>query len=150
MSDTPQTQAYLLATSFPTNGSGLIRAQDMRDFVVSIQEGVKGAAVPLLVTPTTLLADQSNCWFYNPSTVLSFVLPAATIGLTYSFVVASANALTVTAAGSDIIRLGDYVGGAAGNVTSSNVGSVITLMCVPISGTSQWCVTQQIGTWTLS
>lgn len=85
----------------------------------------------------------------SAATVIEFDLPAATtIGNSYTFQVIDADGGGIKVdlpAGSDLIRAGASVTTAGGDITSTVIGSSITIVC-SISGV--WIATSSTGTWT--
>ena len=77
-----------------------------------------------------------------------FTLPAATLGLTYSFSVEAAFILEILAVGTDVLRIGATTSAAAGNLQSSVVGSTLVLVC---TRAGFWTTMGGIsGTWTVN
>jgi len=75
-------------------------------------------------------------------------LPAAAAGLRYTFVVADADGMRITAGAGDTIRIFDVVSKAAGYVDSTTIGAAVTLTAVnatewiahPVTGQGAWAV----------
>lgn len=77
----------------------------------------------------------------------AITLPAATAGLIVEAYVLVAQALTLTAATGETIRLGADVTPAAGNISSSTVGSYVRLIAPNGDG---WVGAPYLGTWAVS
>ena len=73
-----------------------------------------------------------------------FSLPTAVTGLTFTFCVQEAKPLNITANTGDTIRIGASVSAAAGTITSSTIGSCVTLTAINIT---EWFATSSVGTW---
>jgi len=111
----------------------------------------------ITTTPYTLSTAQSSQVFYNNSgALLEFLLPAAAIGLVYSFFVNDYNGTKITANGTDCIRIAPTGRGASGGyIESTTVGSFITLRGIAASflvgGTptaaTEWEATVVTGNW---
>ncbi len=100
-----------------------------------------GTIAPGVVTAKTasysVLAADNNVSFTNTgaSAAIVFTLPSSGAG-SFTFIVVEDFSLTITAQGSDIIRVGTVVTGAAGSIVSTVVGSVITLQKIDTEWTS--------------
>lgn len=73
-------------------------------------------------------------------------LPTAQAGLVVTAVVQTAQTVTITANTGDTIRINTSVTAAAGSITSSAVGSTITLTAI---NATEWVATSTIGTWSI-
>lgn len=73
-----------------------------------------------------------------------FNLPEAYQGRKLTFIVQNINGIKVVAASGDTIRV---AGTATGNITSSTVGDVITLVAI---NSTDWIATSYVGTWTVT
>lgn len=73
-------------------------------------------------------------------------LPAASVGMMFTAAVCVAQTLTVTANGSDTIRIGSVVTAGGGSITANAIGSTITVSCVE---SGKWFATSAVGTWTI-
>lgn len=100
------------------------------------------AASPVAVSAT---AD-NNKVFTNTGAAgaITFNLPAAVAGLTYTFYVQNANNLIIDAAAGDTIRILALVSAAGGNVSSVTVGSAVTLVAI---NSTEWVAISALGTW---
>jgi hypothetical protein len=72
-------------------------------------------------------------------------LPAAAVGLTYTFIVMAAQELRVTPAAGNVINIAGVAGDAAEYWTANAVGASLTLVAVD---TTNWIATSYTGTWT--
>lgn len=112
-----------------------------------------GLNVRRSVTPKTadytVTTTDSNTVLTNTSAAgqITASLPSATVGLTYTAIVTTAQNLIVDAAGTDTIRLGASVTASGGNLTSNTIGNVITIVCVK---SGEWFVVSSVGTWTVN
>jgi len=97
--------------------------------------------------PNVLAANESNKVLTNEGTTAEnyHTLPSAAAGYVFTFVVQDADGLRVVAAGGDTIRVIDKVTAAAGYLSSTTIGSTVTL--VAINGT-EWIATSISGVWT--
>jgi len=83
------------------------------------------------------------------SAIIVFNLPTAvtnttTGGYHYSFYVQDVDGLQIVAAAGDTIRVGGLVTAAAGNISSTVIGSCITLQCI---NATEWVCESIIGSW---
>ena len=76
----------------------------------------------------------------------SVTLPAAVAGLRFTFYVQVAQALTVTAAAGDTIRIAGSVTAAAGSISSAVVGSAVILHAI---NATEWVALSSVGAWTV-
>ena len=92
----------------------------------------------------TLLAEDTGKVYSNEgATALAvFTLPAAVVGMHFSFLVQDADGIQITAVGDDTIRTAGTVTGAAGNISSTTIGDVIQLVCI---NATEWVMVS--GTW---
>lgn len=74
----------------------------------------------------------------------AFTLPAATAGYFYTWTVNDADGIDITAVGDDVIRFGASVTSVAGTITSTTIGSSITLVAI---NSTTWFATSLVGTW---
>jgi hypothetical protein len=72
------------------------------------------------------------------------ILPTAQSGLMVTAYVQAAQTLTVTANTGDTIRIASSVTAAAGSITSSVVGSSVTLTAI---NATEWVATASVGSW---
>lgn len=79
------------------------------------------------------------------STLVTRTLPTAAAGWTYTFVVMDADGLKIQAATGDDIRVIDKITGTAGYISSTTIGSVVTLVAVDAT---TWVATSIHGVWT--
>lgn len=102
--------------------------------------------VPSAATPVTVAAVDSNVNYTNEGAAAKIVfnLPTAVAGYTYTFVVQDADGIDVTAAAGDTIRFAGTVTAAAGTITSTTIGSTITLVAI---NATEWIATSLMGTW---
>jgi len=100
-------------------------------------------AVPGTESPTSA---QTGSTFTNEDATgdTTVTLPEAAAGLIFTFYVLAAEALIVTAAEGDTIRIGASETVTGGSVTSSTVGSSLTLMAM---NENSWCAVSAVGTW---
>lgn len=97
----------------------------------------------------SVLATDSLAVFTNEGAVgkKNNTLPSAAAGLEYTFVVQDSDGLTVTAATGDTITDSVTVSAAAGNIDSTDVGAVVTLLAI---NATEWVVRAQTGVWTIT
>src|SRR5258708_38800561 len=98
-------------------------------------------------TSGTVTAVSFNGYFITGA--CTSTLPASpSQGDTISYVVDTASALVITAAGSQMIRLGSTLSTAGGTCTNNSIGDSITL--VYRSANTTWESTSSVGTWTIT
>lgn len=89
-----------------------------------------------------------NSWYVatneGATTLVARTLPPAQGGLEYTFFVQDSDGISITAASGDTIRFGGTVTAAAGTITSTTVGSSITLLAI---NATEWVATSLVGTW---
>lgn len=110
---------------------------------------------PRNLTPVTINANQERGFHFTnegASALIVFNLPTAVLNTTtggyyYNFYVQDADGLQVTAAAGDTIRVGPSVSAAAGNISSTTIGSSIRLHCI---NATEWVAEAVIGTWTVT
>lgn len=78
---------------------------------------------------------------------ITFNLPSAVAGFTFTFVVQDSDGVKVVASTGDTIRVASSASASAGNITSSTVGDAITLVAI---NNTQWIATSYVGTWTVA
>lgn len=84
----------------------------------------------------------------NGATALCvYSLPAATVGLFYSFAVIDDDGIKAQCAAGDKIRSGATLGAATGSITSTTIGDTLTLRCVQAG---EWLAMPATGTWTVT
>ena len=75
------------------------------------------------------------------------ILPAAVANLLRVFYVQDADGIKITAGEGDTIRLAGSVSAAAGNITSSTIGSAVILLAI---NATEWVAISIVGTWTVT
>ena len=100
-------------------------------------------------SPNIILASETGKVFTNKgATALNYhTLPTAALGLNFTFVVMDNDGLTITANTGDIISINGIDSSSAGTATSSNIGSVVTLVAVD---TTSWVAISSLGSWLLA
>lgn len=80
-------------------------------------------------TSAPLTADQTHAVITNTgaSALVIDDLPAAAVGLKFTFIVTDANGFRLDAAGSDTIRIGGSVSTAGGTQTCTQIGGSLTI-----------------------
>lgn len=95
---------------------------------------------------TVKLDDRGKAFSNEGSTAkVVFTLPGASAGLVYRFYVQDADGIDITATTSDTIRRAGTVSAADGTITSTAIGSVITLTAI---NATEWFADGITGTWT--
>lgn len=138
-------------------------ANSVWDFATGFIDSRSGMALRVMAEPVggnldvlpviadaALLASQSHSIIHNSgaSGQVIISLPAAAAGLVFSFAVATAQNMRVTAASGDTIRVGAGVSGAGGHADSATVGGTVTLAALDAT---QWVATAGNATgWTLT
>jgi hypothetical protein len=105
------------------------------------------ATVNNYTTNTSLTSAQSYGISTNSgaSGSVTLTLPAAAIGLQYTFVVVAAQTLQINVTGgSVIIGLGEIASSAGGNISSNSPYSAVSLLCL---SSTLWAATSIVGTW---
>jgi len=131
-------------TSIYRSGNNLYVLDEFGTSSVGFAAGV----FPVSVTAnTTLLLGQAGRYYHNSaaSGAVTLTLPTANPNSAYSGVVIAAQTLKFKAAGTDVIRWGSTLSGAAGEIFSSTPGSTIRIYCL-VAGT--W-IAEASEAWTL-
>lgn len=115
----------------------LIRGRLRNDRFVSAQ-----AASPVAVSAN----NDKNTVFTNEGATgaITFNLPTAVAGLTFTFFVQDTDGIIISAAAGDTIRIDTLVTAAGGSVTSTAIGSSVTLVAI---NTTEWVAVAALGTW---
>lgn len=97
----------------------------------------------------TLTADNTGGSFSNDgaTALITFNLPNAAVDLVFTFVVNDTDGIAIDAAGTNTIRLGEVISAAGGIVSSTQIGSVLTIQGV---NDTEWNATTIIGQWSVS
>ncbi len=103
-------------------------------------------AVSIKTTAYSVLSSDVGKKFTNEgaSASVAFTLPTAVANLEYTFYVQDGDGLSVIAAAGDTIRIETLVTAAAGNVSSSTIGSSVTLKAI---NATEWVAISAIGSW---
>lgn len=98
------------------------------------------------VSPYTVPTNEVNSYYTNEgaTSAVTFNLPTAVAGLTFTFTVEDADGITVVASAGDTIRLSGSVSAAAGNTASTTIGSSVTLVAI---NATEWIGVSIVGTW---
>lgn len=100
------------------------------------------AASPVLVSST---GDKNKVFTNQGATgAITFNLPTAVAGLTFTFFVQDADGIVINAAAGDTIRIDTLVTAAGGSVTSTAIGSSVTLVAI---NATEWVAIAALGTW---
>lgn len=96
-------------------------------------------------TPVSVAVADSGTVFTNEwaTEKIVFNLPTAAANLIYTFVVQDDDGIDVTANTGDTIRIAADVTSTAGTITSTTIGSVITLVAI---NDTEWVATQVVWT----
>lgn len=78
---------------------------------------------------------------------VDFALPAAAVGLTYTFTVKASQVLKVIATASTTISIGASTSASAGNISSSGPYASVTIYAI---STTEWVAKSSTGTWTVT
>ena len=102
--------------------------------------------VEAVTTTKSPSAEESREIYTNEgdSDGATITLPTAVAQLEYSFYVHTGQTLTITAAAGDTIRISGNVTAAAGSITSSVVGSFVTLTAI---NATEWVGHDVVGSW---
>jgi hypothetical protein len=120
----------------------------VRQFMINNAGGIISSYIiaPKAATPYTVLSTESNTVFTNEGATAKIVfnLPTAVAGLTFTLFVQDTDGIDITAASGDTIRFNTTVTAAAGTITSTTIGSSITLVAI---NATEWVATALVGTW---
>ncbi len=107
------------------------------------------ANTAVAASPNVLATSESNSIFTNEGTAAEnhHDLPAAAAGLRYIFIVQDANGMQINAASGDTIQLSSSVSGAAGDISTTTVGSSVTLVAI---NATEWVATEITGSWVVN
>lgn len=96
----------------------------------------------------TVLSTDSPSTFTNEGAAgqVILTLPTAVAGLTITAYVQAAQNLRVLATGSETVRVGATVSGAAGYAEAATVGNALTLRAI---NATEWVAISNVGTWTV-
>lgn len=109
-----------------------------------------GGATEAHTASDTLTAAETGSTHTNlgAAGAITLTLPAAAVGLEFTFYVAAAQTLTIQAVGNDTIRIGTAAAGAAaGSAAADAEGEWVTLRGI---STTQWVSIGSLGTWTVA
>lgn len=100
---------------------------------------------------TTITADQAKAGFYvsnlGAGAAVTFVLPAAKVGMHGAAVVQANQELRLDPSGTETIALPTGVQQAAGlYITANAIGETIEIVCLTAG---KWDVVHSVGTWTV-
>lgn len=97
-------------------------------------------------SPVTVTSSDSGKVFTNEGATgkIVFNLPTAVANYNYTFVVEDADGIDVVASAGDTIQFASTVTAAAGTITSTTIGSSITLVAI---NATEWVATSLVGTW---
>jgi hypothetical protein len=100
-------------------------------------------------SPVTITANDTDRVYTNEGAAgaLTYNLPTAQAGLTFTFIVDVAQNLIVQAGAGDTIRAAATVSAAAGTATSNTIGDVIRL--VAINATEWYAISVVGGPWAI-
>lgn len=100
------------------------------------------AASPVAVSST----NDKNKVFTNQGATgaVTFNLPSAAAGLSFTFIVQDADGIVINAAAGDTVRIDTLVTAPGGSVTSTVIGSSVTLVAI---NTTEWVAIAALGTW---
>jgi hypothetical protein len=117
----------------------------LRGFLKTIEANTAGSGAP-----NTLLGSETmNVLTNEGATAENYhTLPAASSGLTFTFVVPDADGIRITAAAGDTIRpiAGTAASAAAGFIRCATQGAFITLVAV---NSTEWVAIGSSGVWTI-
>lgn len=138
--------AFGILGSFGVISDGVFRVRDQSNAPGSL---LVGRGIRNNTTSYSVLSDDSNQVITNAGASGSITesLPGAVAGLTYTFVVAAAQAHVVDAAAGDVIRFGDAVTASSGNITCSTQGASVTVVAIDAD---TWVVVSSTSTWTVN
>ena len=103
-----------------------------------------------IITPDpdsrTVAATESGTVFTNEgaAAMSTFTLPTAVAGYVYTWIVQDTDGITITAGAGDTIRWDTSVTATGGSISSTAIGSSITLVAI---NATEWVATEIVGTW---
>lgn len=100
-------------------------------------------------SPNQLTAGESNKIITNEgATEKSYqILPSASSGLTFTFMIQDADGMRVTASSGDTIRLEAYESTTAGYIESTQIGSSVELVAI---NATEWMAINLLGSWDIA
>jgi uncharacterized Zn-binding protein involved in type VI secretion len=131
--------------TWATNGnvSGLVKGANSFVGPLAGQESLVAARTS---SATLSTADVATLITNEGATALvTHTLPAAALGLEFSFCVQDTDGIRVVAAGSNTIRVAGSVSAAGGRIDSTTVGSAVTIKAI---NATEWVAVEVVGTWT--
>lgn len=146
------TPAYLLQkiiagtnVTFTQNSPGgnetiTIAANDMK----TVENNTAGVGSPNIIA----VSEKGKVFTNTGASALNYhTLPTAAAGYTFTFIVTDTDGIVVTAASGDDISVNGILSSTAGTVTSTTLGSSITLVAIDAT---TWTAISLIGTWTVA
>lgn len=137
------TTGSLLQNSYPTISAG--GSLNMNG------GGLNGNMTVAVRTTTPISLSANNGMQVNTNegatALIVHNLPAAAVGVSYTFVVQDADGIRVVADTGDTIRIAGSVSAAAGRIDSTTVGSTVTLLAI---NATEWVSIATNGTWTVT
>ena len=139
--------AAVTATLGDQNSSGSYRVQVDSDGVVTFASDT-GIRFPYeaATTSDTLTAAESGKTIVSsaPTQAPTFTLPAAAVGMEFTFVAATAVSIILDPNGTDIFKYASLSAGDRIYNSSAAAGDTIRVFCATAN---QWAVTPIVGTW---
>jgi hypothetical protein len=108
-----------------------------------------GVVVTAKTTNYSVVTADKGTYFTNVGAggEVDFTLPTAVAGMRYTFIVEAAQVLKVIAGASTTIRIAGSVSAAAGNITNSTIGGVVTLIA---TSSTTWIAIYISGSWVVT
>lgn len=132
------------------SGIGILKVTNASTGIGALAYSRAVAAKTQAVSPYTVVVTESNYVYTNEGATSSvtFTLPAAAAGLTYTFIVQDADGdLIITAAAGDTIRDGGSASTSGGTASVTAIGDVVTIVAI---NADEWIIVYSKGTVTLS
>jgi len=101
------------------------------------------------ITPVTLTAAGERGFYFTnegASALIVFNLETAVANQMHDFCVQDIDGIQITASAGDTIRIGSLVTAAAGNISSTIIGSTIRLVCI---NATEWICSMVTGIWVI-
>jgi len=106
-----------------------------------------GGTVTAYTASHTVTSAETGTTFTNSGAAgaITFTMPTPAAGLVYTFIVATAQTVTVDVSGAVVIAIGEISGTAGGGASSNSPYSSVTLKAI---STTLWIATSSTGSWT--
>lgn len=148
---TPTTSTINSAASIvlQPNSAALISSDGTNYWAIVVSSPNVSLSLATKTSNYTVLATDNGIHFDNQgaSGAVTFSLPAAAAGRTYSFAVFASQTLEVLAHSGDLIAYGNTIGSTGGNLSINTPYSFVT---IEAHSGGVWLVTSMVGNWNLT